>query len=285
VISIVEKAYAKINFFLDILHKRDDGYHEIRTILQTISLYDEISFCENPSDINLICDGLHIPTEKNLVYKTILKIRKETGCKKGVNVKLIKKIPSGAGLGGGSSDAASTIKGLNKLWHLGLCYEEMSEIGKNIGSDVPFFIKGGTALAEGRGEILKSFLPTPELFVVVVKPEISISTPWAYGQWKYNSKEFSDFEGFIKSFNENSFINKNMLFNSFESIVVNYYPEIGHIKERFKELGISDNLLSGSGSSVFGLTGNPEIAEKAKSYFQSEKMECFATRTVKRLDE
>ena len=283
-ISILEKAYAKVNLFLDILHKRDDGYHEIKTILQTISLYDELYFFESPYQTSLICDGLDIPPEINLVYKSIEKVRNKTGCEKGVKIKLVKKIPSRAGLGGGSSDAASAIKGLNKLWNLGLSYEEMSEIGKEIGSDVPFFITGGSVIAEGRGEILVSFLPTPDLFVIVIKPEVSISTPWAYNHWKADLNKTPVIDDFIKAFSENCFLNKNLLFNSFESIIENYYPEIKEVRQTLREMGIKDALLSGSGSSVFGLTEDLKMAERVKSYFLNKKMECFVTKTVKRLD-
>lgn len=277
-VSLAEKAYAKVNLFLEIIKKRSDGYHEIRTIFQTISLADELILEKTEEGITISCQDRNIPCDgNNLVYKAVKLIKEISGYNKGINVILKKNIPVCAGLGGGSSDGAATIRGLNKMLRLNMTYSEMSLAGASIGSDVPFLLRGGTVLAEGRGEKLVTFLPTPELWVIVIKPDISVSTGWAYKQWNHEVQHCVDSENFIS--NLNSLTGKNLLFNSFEDIIKKHYPVIETIKEKLNMLGVKDHLLSGSGSSVFALTKELEIAKKIKNEF---KESCFITKTVGR---
>ncbi len=271
-----EKAFAKVNLFLEIIKKRSDGYHEIRTVFQTISLADELILEKTDEGIIINCQDNNIPCdENNLIYKAAKLIKEISGYNKGINIILKKNIPIAAGLGGGSSDGAATIRGLNKLLKLNLTSSEMLEAAATIGSDVPFLLEGGTVLAEGRGEKLIKFLPTPDLWVVVIKPEISVSTGWAYKQWNPGIKQCVNLENFISNLNRG----KNLLFNSFEDIIEKHYPVIKTIKEKLDMLGVTEHLLSGSGSSVFALTKELEIAEKIKEEF---KESCFITKTVGR---
>ncbi|MEQ8187955.1 MAG: 4-(cytidine 5'-diphospho)-2-C-methyl-D-erythritol kinase [Candidatus Eremiobacterota bacterium] len=274
--SLSEKAYAKVNLFLEIIKKRSDGYHEIRTVFQTISLADELILEKTEEGITINCKDSNVPVnENNLIYKAVKLIKEISGYNKGINIILKKNIPIAAGLGGGSSDGAATIRGLNKLLRLNLTPSEMLQIAATTGSDVPFLLEGGTVLAEGKGEKLVTFLPTPDLYIVVIKPDISVSTEWAYKQWKPGIKQCVNVENFIR--NINSLTGKNLLFNSFEGIIEKHYPVIKTIKEKLDMMGVKDNLLSGSGSSVFALTKELEKAEKIKKEF---KKSCFITKTV-----
>jgi 4-diphosphocytidyl-2-C-methyl-D-erythritol kinase len=278
--SVSEKAYAKVNLFLEIIEKRSDGYHEIRTIFQTISLADELILEKTEEGITLSCHNSNLSCdENNLVYKAVKIIKEISGYNKGINIILKKNIPVSAGLGGGSSDAAATIRGLNKLWNLNLTYSEMSLAAARLGSDVPFFLEGGTVLAKGRGEKLITCLPTPDLWVVVIKPDVSVSTGWAYEQWNSQMKQCVNLENFVS--NLNSLTGKNLLFNSFEEIIEKHYQVIKTIKEKLDMSGVKDHLLSGSGSSVFALTKELEIAEKIKNEFK-QIAPCFITKTVGR---
>ncbi|HPZ07109.1 MAG TPA: 4-(cytidine 5'-diphospho)-2-C-methyl-D-erythritol kinase [Candidatus Eremiobacteraeota bacterium] len=289
-LSLVEKAYAKVNFFLEIMRKRPDGYHEIRTIFQAISLADELIFYKSQNEISLVCQGADLSCkEDNIVYRAAQLVKNKTGCNKGVSIILNKKIPLAAGLGGGSSDAAATLRGLNKLWQLNLTLPELLELGGNLGSDVPFFIVGGTVYAEGRGEKLVSFLPTPDFLVVILKPEIFISTEWAYKQWDSEKirMEKPEIEGFVENLKKSvPFLGRNFLFNSFESIVENNYAEIKTIKEILRKMEIRDYLLSGSGSSVFSLTEDLKLAEEIRDNIEKnhKDIQCFITRTIKSYD-
>jgi len=277
------KAYAKINLFLDIIERRTDGYHEIKTVFQTVSLADELHFKESFSEISLSCNCKDLPcNESNLIYKAIELVKQEYSINKGIEVYLSKNIPLFAGLGGGSSNAATTIKSLNKLWKLNMSQEDMLEIAKRIGSDVPFFIRGGTVLAEGRGEKLVSLLPTPDLWVIILKPDVSISTAMAYSQWKRDfCQKKPDFHDFLKNLKKGDLLNKGLLYNSFEYILEDKYPVIKEIKKILEREGIKDSLLSGSGSSVFGLTKSRDLAEKVKDIFKNKKgFGCFITKTI-----
>ena len=205
------------------------------------------------------------------------------GINKGISITLKKKIPLFAGLGGGSSNAATTIKSLNKLWHLNLNKEEQLNLAGKLGSDVAFFITGGTVLAEGRGEKLVSTLPTPDLWVIILKPDFSISTPWAYSRWKPEmANKNPNFQIFLENLKKGTFLEKKLLYNSFEDIVENDYPLIKNIKNILRKEGIKDNLLSGSGSAVFGLTKDPKLAQRVEKIFKEKKeITCFLTKTIK----
>src|SRR5512135_250912 len=171
---------AKINWSLYILDKRADGYHNILSLMQCVGLYDSITF-EHAGAIEFQSDMV-IPKEMNLVYRSALALKKQTGTDLGARISLRKEVPSGAGLGGGSSDAAFTLMGLNRLWDLGLSHSELKEIGATLGSDVPFFFDCPAALVQGRGEILHPRQVSGSLILLLVKPEVAIPTAWAYAK-------------------------------------------------------------------------------------------------------
>jgi len=241
--KIFEKAYAKINIGLKVGKKRSDGFHNIETLMARINLCDDISL-EN-SD-NIVIEGMDIPIEENLIYKVIMFFRDKYYIKRGVKVVINKVIPIGAGLGGGSSDAAAVIRGLNKLWGLNLSVKKMEEIGQEIGSDVSFFVSGKTCIVKGKGEILKKIdYVLPYKIVLVVLP-YSISTKTIYEN--YNSNNYSSFK-----YKTDSVCLKNIK-NDLESVYVNLYPDIFELITNIKnDLNGVLSLMSGSGPSVFAL--------------------------------
>ncbi|MEW6161907.1 MAG: 4-(cytidine 5'-diphospho)-2-C-methyl-D-erythritol kinase [Nitrospirota bacterium] len=266
------RAPAKINWFLTVLRKRDNGYHDIRSLMQCIRLYDDLLF-NHENTIEVISD-LDIPLEDNLVYRAASLLKRHTSCKKGAKIILRKNIPVGAGLGGGSSDAAYTLLGLNKLWNLGLNNRELSLIGLEIGSDVPFFLNGPSAFVEGRGEKVTPLKINSSIVFLLVKPPVSVSTAWAYESFDklriYGepaeplTKTTVDIKLFCQVLRKRDFTCLNtMLNNDLERAVVKRYPIVGEIKERLLERGAVISAMSGSGPTVFGVFGSKERALSA----------------------
>lgn len=231
------KANAKINLSLKIIGQRPDGYHNIQSEMQSISLYDEIILSEAPSGINVICDEPQIPIgPQNIAYKAAQQLLKEIKSIRGLTIEISKNIPSGAGLGGGSADAAAVLWGINEMQGRPVSEENLLAVAGEIGADVPFCLIGGRAEATGKGENLKKLNPLPEFCVVVVKPDFEVSTAWAYAQWdnlKNKPSPQSD--------------------NDFEAVVGTKYPQIMEIKNKLLTLGCYKAQMSGSGSAVFGL--------------------------------
>ncbi|MBN2654823.1 MAG: 4-(cytidine 5'-diphospho)-2-C-methyl-D-erythritol kinase [Nitrospirae bacterium] len=267
------KTPAKINLCLYVLNKRDDGYHNIFSLMQCIGIYDELKI--EPADFIEIISDLDIPAEHNLVYKAAIMLKDHAGISKGARITLKKSIPSGAGLGGGSSDAAAVLSGLNILWDLGLKDNELSMLGAKIGSDVPFFFSAPLAAAEGRGEILTRVNPAFSYPVVVVKPAVSVPTPWAYDQLRRSGELTNTHTKIdnIKLIYQKIRLGDFTLFstlasNDFEDVVMEHFPVIREIKGKLAEQGAYVSLMSGSGSAVFGIFENiPEAlaAEAALS--------------------
>ncbi|MBF0506029.1 MAG: 4-(cytidine 5'-diphospho)-2-C-methyl-D-erythritol kinase [Nitrospirae bacterium] len=272
------KAPAKINWSLFVLDKREDGYHNIVSLLQCIGLYDVIEF--ELSDGLTLESNLDLPFEQNLVYRAAVLLRDYAGIKKGARITLKKEIPSGAGLGGGSSDGAYTLMALNKLWELGLDNGELKLLGNKLGSDVPFFFNGPLALAEGRGERLTSLAVAMSHVLLLVKADCSVSTSWAYGELgravrgdialtktdnKINNIQF--IYGAVAA-GDLSSIARNAR-NDFEDAVIRQYPVIGTVKEQLIKSGAVMALMSGSGSAVFGLFEDENVALNAAGDFPS----------------
>lgn len=253
---MLTKAYAKINISLDITGKRDDGYHLLKMIMQTINLHDTLNIEEDTTGINIECSNKRIPTDKrNLVYKAAESFMKYTGLKRGVHIYIQKKVPSAAGLGGGSSDAASTLKALNKIFNAGLSDSELMKLGLSIGADVPFFIKGGTAICEGIGEKIKNIRSFKNHYIVIVKPWFGVSTSAAYREFdSIQNITHPDTMKIIEHIENDdlTMVSKNMR-NVLEDVSVKAHPEIGKIKEELKNFGALNSLMSGSGSAVFGI--------------------------------
>ncbi|MBD3164597.1 4-hydroxy-3-methylbut-2-enyl diphosphate reductase [Candidatus Woesearchaeota archaeon] len=257
------KSYAKINLTLDILGKRDDGFHDIETVFQQISLFDEIELVRLDSDrIKLECSARELENEDNIAYRAASLLKAKFNVEKGVEIKLKKNIPVGAGLSGGSSNAAAVLKGLNVLWGLKLPKKKLASLGKEIGMDVPFHILGGTCIGKGRGEKVEKLKDLEKHYAVLVYPGIHVSTKEAYSALDYSKTGKSNSsEKFIKDYD------LQYLHNDFEFSSSSKYSGLEKIR---KELG-PDSLLTGSGSSVFGLfleeEKAEEIYEKAKQKY------------------
>jgi 4-diphosphocytidyl-2-C-methyl-D-erythritol kinase len=272
------KAHAKINLFLEILGKRDDGYHEIETIMQEIDLADDLQFEETQEGVKLECDDRNIPlNQDNLVCKAANLILKECGIKKGVLINLEKKIPVGAGLGGGSSDAAATLKALNLLWNVGLSDGELMEFAAKLGSDIPFFIKGRTSLCSGRGEKISPVEVRSKMHYLVLFPHVHISTETIYKNLKIDlTKKRKDVSFFLDAlkFSEVAGIGK-LLFNRLEEVVFTTYPDLLKVQSSLKIFDFCGLSISGSGSAFFGLCNDRHQAEAIKS-----KVELSGTRNI-----
>ncbi|MBN2412307.1 4-(cytidine 5'-diphospho)-2-C-methyl-D-erythritol kinase [candidate division KSB1 bacterium] len=264
-------SFAKINLGLRILGKRNDGFHEIETVFQTINLKDEIEFCPVDNELKLTSDSSFCPSgQTNLVFKAATLLKKHTNTSKGCHIILKKKIPVGAGLGGGSSNAATTLVALNKIWNTGLTIKELKNLASQLGSDVPFFLYGGIALGNGRGEKLTQINSAPDYWGVLVCPNLQILSKWAYQQFNFNlTKSFkrSKFSVLTRNFPEFEIWNS-LLVNDFENIVFNSYPELRTILNDLNQNGAFYARMSGSGSTLFGLFEKREMAQTAQNYFQ-----------------
>jgi 4-diphosphocytidyl-2-C-methyl-D-erythritol kinase len=262
---LLEKAPAKINLTLDVLHKRDDGYHEVEMIMTTVDLYDHIQITELDKDeIHIQSEKRFVPDDKrNLAYQAAAKMKEKYNVKKGVLISIVKQIPVAAGLAGGSSDAAAVLRGLNKLWNLNLSFEELSEIGNEIGSDIAFCIYGGTALATGRGEQIKRLPAPPSCWVVLAKPNIGVSTKSVYGQLQLDSINHPDTQTMVTAINNGDYQGMcSSLGNVLERVTMDMHPKVGQIKMQMLKAGADNVLMSGSGPTVFGLTRQHSRAER-----------------------
>ena len=275
--KIVKKAYAKINLFLEIYKKREDGYHNIRTIFSEISLNDEIIFTltKNP-EIKFLSFPEIVNLENNIIYKIAVFIKDKYGVQRGVEIILKKQIPHQAGLGGGSSDAASTIMALNELWRLNLSLKEMEGIAQKFGSDISFFLFGGTAIGKGRGEILEP-LPKDILIdnIVLIKPALGISTKEAYSLIVPREKASEKWDVFLST------TNVEYTMNDFEEVILKKYPEIQEIFNMIIANGAKP-LLSGSGSTVIAFCKSRDTAKKINNYFANRNYWTYITKTMRR---
>ncbi|OAS19474.1 4-(cytidine 5'-diphospho)-2-C-methyl-D-erythritol kinase [Paenibacillus oryzisoli] len=255
--KIFEKAPAKINLSLDVLHKRPDGYHEVEMVMTMVDLADRIEMQEMARDTIIISSQAgYIPLdEKNLAFQAARLIKDRYDVKQGVYIHLDKRIPVAAGLAGGSSDAAATLRGLNRLWNLNISNEELQVLGAELGSDVPFCVTGGTALATGRGEKLEHISAPPQCWVVLAKPPINVSTSEIYGKLRARDiKHHPSTAGVLSAIRDKQFDRLcDNLGNVLEEVTLDLYPEVRHLKECMQRLGADGVLMSGSGPTVFGL--------------------------------
>lgn len=277
------EAHAKINLSLDVLNKREDGYHDLRMIMQTIQLYDTISIQEIRSGVEIDCVASYVPNNNtNIACKAAEAMISKYNLDAGVKIKIDKRIPVAAGLAGGSTDAAAVIKGINSLFKLGIGQDELMEIGRTIGADVPYCILGGTALAEGIGEKLTSLPLLKDVQIVVIKPKVGVSTAWVYKNLNLNKiNDRPDTEALISAIKSNDikFIAGNMK-NVLESVTVVKQPVIKRIKKTLMEKGALGSMMSGSGPSVFGIFDDKEKAKNAYNEMNKGMNECILTYTV-----
>ncbi len=253
--EIIINSYGKINLGLDVLYRRDDGYHEINTIMQQISLNDILTIKEIKKDIEIECNKEEVPLDStNLVDHAWKKMQEKTGINRGIKVNIYKRIPVAAGLAGGSANAAAVLKGLNELWGLKLSEKELMEIGVEIGADVPYCIMGGTAFAEGIGEKLTKIRSFKDKNVLLINPGIGISTAEVYKNIRLNKQSHIDITK-IMSFIEEDDINSvaKSITNIMEEVVIEKTPIISEIKRDMLDYGALGSLMSGSGPTVFGL--------------------------------
>ncbi|QNO14882.1 4-(cytidine 5'-diphospho)-2-C-methyl-D-erythritol kinase [Alkalicella caledoniensis] len=276
------KARAKINLTLDVLHKRSDNYHEIEMIMQLVDLYDSLEIREGEG-IEIVCSHPFVPTDEgNLVYKAAKSLQKYTGTKKGAKITIEKRIPVAAGLGGGSSDCATTLMGLNKFWKLNLSLEELAKLGKELGADVPFFIKGGTQLAKGIGEDLTLLPSLPPVWVVLAKPNLGVSTKEVYLGLEIDKiTKRPNTQAMISAITEGNIKEvSNNLCNVLETVTLRRYSTVKILKDRITQLGACGTLMSGSGPTVFGLCSTYERALKIAKSLGTLAEEVFVTKTT-----
>ena len=281
--ALTVKAFAKINLSLDVLGTLPNGYHEVKMVMQTVSLFDNVELTKTDGEISLSCSVRFLPTNSdNLAYRAAEAFFKETGIKGGVKIYLKKHIPIGAGLAGGSSNAAAVLVGLNKLYDAKLSTRKLCEIGTALGADVPYCIIGGTRLAEGIGEKLSPLPRLPFCHIVLVKPAFSISTKWAYDHIDactdivhpptdklIKALEDGDLQGVC-----------NNMGNVLEDVSITHYPILQEVKKDLVELGAIGAQMSGSGPTVFGIFEDEEKAKAAKEILWKKYKTAYVCRGV-----
>jgi len=282
--KIYEKAPAKINLLLDVLRKRDDGYHEVEMVMTMVDLADRLEMQELPRDTIMITSQAgYIPLdEKNLAFQAAKLIKERYGVRTGVYIHLDKRIPVAAGLAGGSSDAAAALRGLNRLWRLGLTDEELQKLGAELGSDVPFCVTGGTAIARGRGEKLEPIAGPPPCWVVLAKPPIHVSTQDIYGKLKVQEiKNHPSLPDMLQAIRNRSFAELcSSLGNVLEEVTMRLYPEVRQIRECMQRLGADGVLMSGSGPTDFGLVQKQSKVARIYNGLRGFCKEVYAVRLL-----
>lgn len=251
------KAYAKINLGLDVLRKREDGYHQVRMIMQTIRLFDRITMTKiRKNDIYLETNLSFLPTdEKNLVYRAVKMMKEEFDISEGIRIELNKKIPVCAGMAGGSTDAAAALVGMNRLFQLKLSEKQLMEYGVKLGADVPYCIMRGTALSEGIGEKLSRVAPIPSCYILIAKPNVNVSTKFVYENLNLPAlKSHPDIDLLLRALEEGDLYTlASNLGNVLETVTIERYPVIEQVKQSMLAKGALGALMSGSGPTVFGI--------------------------------
>ena len=271
--KVTRKAYAKINLGLDVTGKRADGYHLVRMIMQTVDLYDVLSFSKREDgQIHIMTQSQGIPTDQhNLIWKVCALLTEQYKITDGVDITLEKNIPVAAGMAGGSTDAAAAFLGMNELFHMGLTRQQMCEQGVKLGADIPYCIMGGTALSEGIGEILTPLPDMPDCQILIAKPAIGVSTRWVYTE--LDNSEISvhpDIDGIRQAIERQDLQGIQVrLGNVLESVTTAKYTIIRQIEKLMKENGAGGAMMSGSGPTVFGIYDDRAAAQK--SYAVLEK--------------
>ncbi|MCG7410784.1 4-(cytidine 5'-diphospho)-2-C-methyl-D-erythritol kinase [Paenibacillus sp. ACRRX] len=282
--KVYEKAPAKINLMLDVLRKREDGFHEVEMVMTMVDLADRLEMEELPRDTIIISSQAgYIPLdEKNLAFQAAKLIKERYEVRQGVYIHLDKKIPVAAGLAGGSSDAAAALRGLNRLWRLNISEQELQALGSELGSDVPFCVTGGTAIARGRGEKLEHISNPPQCWVVLAKPPINVSTADVYGRFRANRIEkHPSLASMIDAIESQSFhgICEN-LGNVLEDVTLPMHPEVQQLKEAMIRLGAEGVLMSGSGPTVFGLVSKESKIARIYNGLRGFCKEVYAVRIL-----
>jgi 4-diphosphocytidyl-2-C-methyl-D-erythritol kinase len=277
------KAPAKINLTLEVLGKRPDGFHEIRSVIQTINLGDSLRF-RSSKKLRFSCDNPDLIIEESLISRAAALLQQASGFSQGATIGVSKNVPFSSGLGGDSSDAAAVLSGLNRLWQLGLSLEDLLEMVPRLGSDVAFFLYGGTALVEGRGERVTPLSRLPRRWVVLVVPpfsRIAEKTRRLYATLK--PEHYTDgrvTQKFVKVLNEGGELEPSMLFNTFENVAFDFFADLKVYKGHFKKLGAPHVHLAGSGPTLFTLLEDKARAEDLYTRCKDQGMECYLTETL-----
>jgi len=281
------QAPAKINLTLEVLGKRPDGFHEIRSVIQTINLCDSLRF-RLSRKLQFSCDNPDLVPEESLVSRAAALLQQASGCFKGATIEISKRIPLVSGLGGDSSDAAAILRGLNKLWRLGLSLPELLELAPRLGSDVAFFLYSGTALVEGRGERVTPLPPLPHVWVVLLVPPVprmpgktqrlyASLNPEHYTKGQFTDRVVAGLTG--------GGVTSSMLFNVFEEVAQENFPPLGEYREQFLKAGASSVHLAGSGPALFTLVKDKAQADKIYGNLQKRGLECYLTETSAAIEE
>ena len=277
------KAPAKINLSLDVLGKREDGYHEVKMVMTTIDLADRIELSEIKEDlIEITSHSRFVPDDqRNLAYQAAKLLKERYEIKQGVAISIDKAIPVAAGLAGGSSDAAATLRGLNRLWGLQLTIEELAALGGEIGSDVSFCVHGGTALAQGRGEKITKLPAPPNCWVILAKPSIGISTADIYRNLNLENIRHPDTEAMVNAIKNHRYEDVcQFMGNALEGVTLNLHPEVLQIKEQMERFGADAVLMSGSGPTVFGLVQHESRLQRIYNGLRGFCGQVYAVRMI-----
>jgi 4-diphosphocytidyl-2-C-methyl-D-erythritol kinase len=279
-------SFAKINWTLRILGKRDDGFHHLCTVFQTVSLHDSLTF-EASDELTLTCNIKYLPRdERNLVVKAAKILQERFGIRRGAAIHLEKRIPSPGGLGGGSSNAAVALIGLKRLWEIDCNEDDLYELANALGSDVPFFLNGGTAIGSGRGESIEPITDLAEQFMLIVTPKVRVSTRIAFSKINVATLTNEASEHILRVCRleaESLDLRQAVLINDFEESVLSAFPEIGLVKKTLLELGAVNAAMSGSGASVFAIFDKEETRQAAQKALDREvNWRKFAVSTVTR---
>jgi len=281
--TLTLQACAKINLTLEVIAKRPDGYHEISSIIQTISLADNLTF-EPSKKLDFRCDAPRLQTPDNLVLKAARLLQQTTGSNKGAIINLTKRIPIAAGLGSGSTDAATTLHGLNQLWELNLSLDKLTNLAANLGSDVAFFLYGGTALAKVRGEQITPLPPTPQLWLVLLKPPVEPvpnKTAQLYSQ--LNPSHFTSgqhTQKLVAHLNHGGAVNASFLFNAFEQVAFDFFPELSGYRSSLLKAGARSVHLAGSGPALFTLAPDKAHGEAILKRLENGGQKAYLVHTV-----
>ena len=283
IVYVLEKAPAKINLSLDVLYKRPDQYHEVEMVMTTVDLADRIELRTLDEDIIKIdSENRYIPNdERNLAYRAAKLLKETYHITQGVEIILEKNIPVAAGLAGGSSDAAATLRGLNRLWSLGLTKHQLAELGSKIGSDISFCVYNSTALAQGRGEIITELPAPPSCWVVLAKPSIGVSTKMIYKNLNLDRPIHPNTSEMVNAIKNNDYIAMcNNVGNILESVTIPSYPQVNQIKSQMERSGADAALMSGSGPTVFSLVKQESRAHRIYNSLRGFCDEVYIVRMV-----
>lgn len=282
--EIIEKAPAKINLGLDVLHRRPDGYHELEMVMSSVDLSDHVLIEELPvNKIIVETNKAFLPVDqRNNVYQAALLMKQKFDIQKGLKISVQKNIPVAAGLGGGSTDCAAALRGINRLWNLGCSLEELAQIGLEVGTDVPYCVYGSTAFIGGKGEKIEPLPTMPQCWVVLVKPRMSVSTRTVFKEVDAQNLHHPDIASLVNAIEENDYQKMiQYMGNSLEDVTGRRHPVIHQIKERMRKYGADAALMSGSGPTVFALCQQRSRAQRVYNALKGFCEEVYLVRTLK----